>query len=130
MSGDWFLTGDQGRMRADGQITYLGRADDMMNAGGYRVSPLEVESALADMPGIDTLAVTAVTVKQDVQLIMAFYTAAAPLDPGPLDQHAAMRLAPYKCPRGWIHIAQLPTGPNGKLNRKALAASWRPDDQA
>ncbi|MCX8509402.1 MAG: AMP-binding protein, partial [Rhodobacteraceae bacterium] len=46
-AGDWFLTGDLAQMRADGAVTYLGRADDMMNAGGFRVSPLEVEVALA-----------------------------------------------------------------------------------
>ncbi|NCW69066.1 MAG: long-chain fatty acid--CoA ligase, partial [Marivivens sp.] len=43
--GDWFLTGDVGRMSEDGAIKYEGRADDMMNAGGYRVSPVEVEEA-------------------------------------------------------------------------------------
>jgi acyl-coenzyme A synthetase/AMP-(fatty) acid ligase len=42
-AGDWFLTGDTVSMADDGAITYLGRDDDMMNAGGYRVSPLEVE---------------------------------------------------------------------------------------
>ena len=42
-AGEWFLTGDQGVMDEDDQVHYLGRADDMMNAGGYRVSPLEVE---------------------------------------------------------------------------------------
>ena len=44
--GDWFLTGDQGAMDDTGAITYLGRADDMMNAGGFRVSPMEVEAVL------------------------------------------------------------------------------------
>ena len=50
MQGDWFLTGDQGAMAVDGQITYLGRDDDMMNAGGYRVSPVEVEAVLSRFP--------------------------------------------------------------------------------
>ena len=49
-AGDWFLTGDQGVMDADGQIAYLGRADDMMNAGGFRVSPIEVEHASLRIP--------------------------------------------------------------------------------
>ena len=48
--GDWFLTGDVGRMTPDGAIAYEGRADDMMNAGGYRVSPVEVEEAMEAHP--------------------------------------------------------------------------------
>jgi len=46
----WFITGDTGVMDATGAVTYLGRDDDMMNAGGYRVSPVEVEQALATGP--------------------------------------------------------------------------------
>ena len=57
MQGDWFWTGDQGAMAVDGQITYLGRDDDMMNAGGYRVSPVEVESVLARYPRITQVGV-------------------------------------------------------------------------
>lgn len=118
--GEWFLTGDQGCMDQDGQITYLGRADDMMNAGGYRVSPLEVEAALNDHPGITQAAVTDIEVKQDARLIMAFYTAPEPLPPEALEHHVAARLAPYKRPRGFYHVDSLPTGANGKLLRRAL----------
>ncbi|WP_210877321.1 class I adenylate-forming enzyme family protein [Roseovarius autotrophicus] len=118
--GDWFLTGDLGAMAEDGAITYLGRADDMMNAGGYRVSPLEVEAVLATCPGVTQVAVTDIAVKEDARLIMAFYTAPAPLDPAMLDAHARARLAGYKCPRGFFHVESLPTGTNGKLLRRAL----------
>lgn len=125
-AGDWFLTGDQGEMAEDDQITYLGRDDDMMNPGGYRVSPLEVEHALADAPGVDSLAVTEIEVKPDVRVIMAFYTAAHAIDPATLDGFARDRLAGYKLPRDYIHVPDLPTGPNGKLARKALRQYWRP----
>jgi acyl-coenzyme A synthetase/AMP-(fatty) acid ligase len=119
-NGDWFLTGDQGAMAEDGAITYLGRADDMMNAGGYRVSPLEVEAVLATCPGVTQVAVTDIAVKEDARVIMAFYTGPAPLDPATLDAHARARLAGYKCPRGFFHVKSLPTGANGKLLRRAL----------
>lgn len=118
--GEWFLTGDQGAMDESGQITYLGRADDMMNAGGYRVSPLEVEAVLNAHPGISQCAVTEIEVKADARLIMAFYTGPAPLDADALDTFARSRLAAYKCPRGYFHVAALPTGANGKLLRRAL----------
>ena len=119
-AGDWFLTGDQGVMAEDDQITYLGRGDDMMNAGGYRVSPLEVEAALSDLPGISEIAVTDLPVKEDVRLIAAFYTGPAPLDEDALSAAAAERLARYKQPRLWVHAASLPRNPNGKLLRRAL----------
>ncbi len=118
--GDWFVTGDQGSMDADGQITYLGRADDMMNAGGYRVSPLEVEAALNSHPGITQAAVTDIVVKEDARLIMAFYTGPEPLPIETLQAHTAQSLAPYKCPRGFFHVDTLPTGANGKLLRRKL----------
>lgn len=76
--GDWFLTGDQGVMDADGHIAYLGRRDDMMNAGGYRVSPIEVEAILASLPGMSAVAVADVEIKADTRVIAAFYTGPAP----------------------------------------------------
>ncbi|WP_299627428.1 class I adenylate-forming enzyme family protein [uncultured Tateyamaria sp.] len=120
MQGEWFLTGDIGQMGADGQITYLGRNDDMMNAGGYRVSPVEVEAALADAPGVTGVGAAQIEVKADTYVIAAFYTAEAPLDASLLQAHAAQRLASYKRPRAYFHIDQIPTGGNGKILRRAL----------
>lgn len=118
--GDWFLTGDLGQQSPDGDITYLGRDDDLMNAGGFRVSPIEVEAAMATCPGITEIAVTSVEVRPDVQVIAAFYTADTPLDETVLDAHAASTLARYKQPRMWVHMDSLPRNPNGKLQRKTL----------
>jgi acyl-coenzyme A synthetase/AMP-(fatty) acid ligase len=122
--GDWFLTGDQAHMDEDGQIIYHGRSDDMMNAGGYRVSPIEVENVLLTYPGLTACAVTDVEVKPDVRVIMAFYTAPDPLPEADLAAHMARHLARYKCPRAFHHVAELPTGANSKIMRRALA---RPD---
>ncbi|NIZ09885.1 class I adenylate-forming enzyme family protein [Pseudooceanicola sp. HF7] len=124
----WFLTGDLGCMALDGQIAYRGRVDDMMNAGGYRVSPLEVEQALCDLPGITELAVTDIEVKPGVRVIMAFYTGPAALEEAPLREAAAARLARYKQPRAWHHLPDLPRNPNGKLKRGALRAFREPLD--
>ncbi|WP_050927698.1 class I adenylate-forming enzyme family protein [Aestuariivita boseongensis] len=118
--GDWFLTGDQGIMAADDQVHYLGRADDMMNAGGYRVSPIEVEQALTTHPGITAVGCAEVEVKQDARVIAAFYTGPAPIPEADLAAFAATRLARYKQPRMYIYLPELPTGPNGKLLRRSL----------
>lgn len=124
MQGDWFLTGDHGRMDEDGQITYMARADDMMNAGGYRVSPIEVEAALADIPGLSEIGVTDCEVKADARVIIGFYTGPQPLDNAMLKSLAAERLARYKQPRDFIYLEELPRNPNGKLLRKALRDVW------
>ena len=122
--GPWFLTGDQGLRNSDGQITYLGRDDDMMNAGGYRVSPLEVEAALATAPGITAIGVAELEIKPDVHVIAAFYTGPAPLDEAALHRYAQGKLARYKQPRLYVHLLQLPTGANGKLQRRALRTAY------
>ncbi len=125
MQGSWFLTGDRGAMAVDGQITYLGRNDDMMNAGGYRVSPLEVEAVLCHFPGIAEIGVSEVEVKPDTRVIVAFYTGPAPLDEATLHTYVQDRLARYKQPRAYVHLPALPCGANGKLLRRALPAYFK-----
>ncbi len=125
MAGNWFLTGDQGAMAADGQIIYLGRDDDMMNAGGYRVSPVEVEAALSTHPGITQVGAAAVEVKQDSSIIVAFYTGPEELDAAALHTYVSDKLARYKQPRAFVHLSALPTGGNGKLLRRALPAYFK-----
>jgi acyl-coenzyme A synthetase/AMP-(fatty) acid ligase len=118
--GDWFLTGDLGEMTEAGDILYHGRGDDMMNAGGYRVSPLEVESALLSHPEIQEIGVTDIEIKADTRIIAAFYVADHDIDPDSLSAHAAERLARYKQPRLYQRIASLPRNANNKLTRRAL----------
>ncbi|MBU2982375.1 acyl--CoA ligase [Lentibacter algarum] len=118
--GDWFLTGDLGVMHEDGQIAYKGRADDMMNAGGYRVSPVEVEQALQGFAGLTALAVTDVEVKADVRVIGCFYTSESDVDEAALKAFAQATLAAYKQPKLYRRLDSLPTGPNNKIRRAAL----------
>jgi len=122
--GEWFLTGDMVSMGQDGSLTYLGRADDMMNAGGVRVSPIEVEAALNDHPAILESAAAEVTVKADTTVIAAFYVAKGPVETAELERFVAGRLARYKCPRLYTAVKALPKGANGKLLRRALRDSY------
>lgn len=121
--GEWFVTGDRARMDASGAIAHLGRAGDLMNAGGYRVSPGEVEAALAAHPGVAEAAVAEIAVRAGVRVIAAFYVpAAGPVPEAELAAHCAARLARYKLPRAFHPVAALPRAPNGKLRRRDLAA--------
>ncbi len=121
---DWFLTGDVGIMAADGAITYAGRADDMMNAGGYRVSPVEVEDALTAHPNINEAAACAVQVRTGTSVIAAFYVATGVIEEGAIRAFMAARLADYKCPRIYVACDALPRGANNKLLRRVLRQEW------
>jgi acyl-coenzyme A synthetase/AMP-(fatty) acid ligase len=118
--GEWFLTGDIVSMAEDGALIYHGRADDMMNAGGVRVSPIEVESALNAHPAILESAAAEVGVKADTTVIAAFYVANGRVETAELERFVAGRLARYKCPRIYTRVEALPKGPNGKLLRRRL----------
>ncbi|KKL94873.1 hypothetical protein LCGC14_1860350, partial [marine sediment metagenome] len=118
--GEWFLTGDMASMDDSGALTYLGRDDDLMNAGGFRVSPLEVEDVLTGFPGVIEAAAAEISVKADASIIAAFYVAPDDLDADALAAHCAQSLARYKCPRSFIRLPVLPRGANGKLLRRQL----------
>ena len=116
----------------DGYVWHRGRADDIMNAGGYRVSPLEVETALADHPAVAEVAVTECRVRADVMAVVAFVVPRAGMTPDAeaILAHAASHLAAYKRPREVVFVDALPRSANGKLLRRALAATRKPDPEA
>ncbi|MBX9682947.1 MAG: AMP-binding protein, partial [Hyphomicrobium sp.] len=121
--GDWFVGGDLGRMDGDGYVTHLGRANDIMKALGYRVSPHEVEAVLAQCPGVAEVACAEVRVRADVSVIGAFVIRApgSSLSTTTLESFAADRLADYKRPREIVFVDALPRTANGKVKRSLLA---------
>jgi acyl-coenzyme A synthetase/AMP-(fatty) acid ligase len=122
--GEWFVGGDLGTMDADGYISHRGRANELMNAGGYRVSPLEVEAALATCPGVAEVACTEARVRSDVSVICAFVVreAGVATDAAAIRSFAAERLAAYKIPREIVFVDRIPRTANGKIQRKELAS--------
>ena len=120
--GEWFIGGDLAAIDADGFVWLHGRNDDLMNASGYRVSPLEVETALSTHPGISEVAVAERKVAEGVSVIAAFVVTrlVGALDEAAVLAHCAERLAVYKRPRKVVFMSELPRAANGKLSRKAL----------
>ncbi|SET10112.1 class I adenylate-forming enzyme family protein [Paracoccus homiensis] len=123
--GDWFLTGDMARIDEHGAITVLGRGDDIMNAGGYRVAPPEVEETLSRHPDAGEVAVTELPLGQGRSIIAAFWTGTA--EAQDLRALAESALARYKQPRDYIPLASLPRTATGKINRRALRETYRKD---
>ncbi|HUO53211.1 MAG TPA: fatty acid--CoA ligase family protein, partial [Rhodoblastus sp.] len=120
--GDWFVGGDVAELDADGYVWLHGRADDLMNAQGYRVSPAEVEAVLSHAPGVADVAVAERKVRDDVSVICAFIvpSLAAPPDEAALKRHCAAHLAAYKIPKKFVFVSGLPRTKNGKIARRLL----------
>ena len=120
--GEWFIGGDIGSIDAEGYLTHLGRANDVMNAFGYRVAPQEVEAALAQFPGVAEVACAEIRVRDDVSVIAAFIVGipGVAIDCAAVGDFAASKLAAYKCPRQVFVVDHLPRTPNGKVQRRAL----------
>lgn len=120
-----FASGDLGRLAADGTLTLVGRMDDLINVGGRKVVPEEVEAALvaADPAILEAACVAAPDpVLGEVvaaHLVLAPGAELAPLLPG-LDAALAARLEPHKLPRHWHAAASLPRTASGKLQRARL----------
>jgi acyl-coenzyme A synthetase/AMP-(fatty) acid ligase len=123
--GQWFRTGDAAIMAEDGAITHLGRKDDLLNAGGFRVSPVEIESAFHDLPGLHACAATQVEPTPGTTILALFYEAPCEIDASTLRQCAEKTLARWKQPRHYQRLDALPRTGTGKLIRKALAARYR-----
>jgi acyl-coenzyme A synthetase/AMP-(fatty) acid ligase len=120
--GEWFVGGDIASVDADGYVFHHGRANDLMKALGYRVSPLEVEAALAEHPAVAEAACAEVRVRADVTVIAAFVVLhpGAQADSTEIEAFAAERLAAYKRPRAIAFVDALPRTANGKIMRSAL----------
>lgn len=122
--GEWFVGGDLASIDGEGYVAHLGRANDIMKALGYRVSPLEVEAVLARHPDVAEVACAEVKVREDVSVIGAFVVlrSGAAADADSILAHARTHLAEYKMPRQVVFVPELPRTANGKVRRAALAA--------
>jgi acyl-coenzyme A synthetase/AMP-(fatty) acid ligase len=120
--GEWFIGGDLAAIDDDGWVWHRGRNDDLMNAFGYRVSPLEVEKVLEAHPDIADVAVAERKVAEGVSVIAAFVVARPDraLDEASVLAYCAQHLAAYKCPRKVVLVREIARNPNGKVSRKAL----------
>ncbi|WP_137112330.1 class I adenylate-forming enzyme family protein [Rhodobacter sp. SY28-1] len=123
--GEWFRTGDAAVMAEDGAITHLGRKDDLLNAGGFRVSPVEIEAAFHALPQITACAATQVEPAPGTTILALFYEAPCEIAVSTLQECAEKTLARWKQPRHYQRLEALPRTGTGKLIRKALAAQFR-----
>ncbi|MCL1852196.1 MAG: amino acid adenylation domain-containing protein [Peptococcaceae bacterium] len=128
-AGVMLRTGDIAQWSADGNIEYLGRADNQIQIRGMRVELEEVERALAQMPGVAGAAALSRPAPNGDAQIVAFVTPArgadntpAPLDPNAIRLELYNRLLEHKVPSVVVPLEKLPMTPNGKIDKGALTA--------
>jgi acyl-CoA synthetase (AMP-forming)/AMP-acid ligase II len=116
----WFLTGDVGRIDEDGFVWIEGRLSDMINRGGLKVHPAEVEEVLRLAPGVADVAVVGEPHERLGEVPTAFVVERSPVSDTELDALCRAQLAPYKVPARFERVDALPRNDNGKVVKAAL----------
>jgi acyl-CoA synthetase (AMP-forming)/AMP-acid ligase II len=119
----WFRTGDQGVMDADGYLTITGRLKEIINRGGEKISPREVDEVLLDHPSVQqccTFALPHDKLGEDVAAAVVLREGCAAQEKE-LREFAAKRLADFKVPRKILILEEIPKGATGKIQRIGLA---------
>ncbi|HEY0999409.1 MAG TPA: AMP-binding protein [Streptosporangiaceae bacterium] len=125
IGGEQFaVPGDLGRIEPDGTVTLIGRGTSVINTGGEKVYPAEVEEAINELDGIEECLVMGVPDARFGQLVAALVKRGADGEVGACDVTAAARksLAGYKVPRLVVFVDQVPRAPNGKVDYPAAQA--------
>jgi len=119
----WFRTGDQGAFDPEGYLSLTGRLKEIINRGGEKISPLEVDAVLLAHPNIAQVVCFAVPHPKLGEDIAAAVvpTDGAALDPQTVRAFAAERLADFKVPRQVVMLDEIPKGATGKIQRIGMA---------
>ena len=126
--GDWFRTGDQGYLDDDGYLRISGRLKEIINRGGEKISPREVDDVIqahSDVAQVVTFALPHPKLGEDVAAVIVLEESAAGKDHKDIEADikafAAAKLADFKVPRVINFIDEIPKGATGKLQRIGLA---------
>lgn len=123
----WFRTGDEGSLDEDGYLTLRGRLKEIINRGGEKISPLEVDEALLRHGAVQqavTFSIDDPLLGEDVAAAVVLAPRAA-TDERELQDFVAAQLAPFKVPRRILLVDEIPKGPTGKVQRIGLAERLR-----
>jgi len=119
----WFRTGDQGVMDTDGYLRLTGRLKELINRGGEKISPLEVDTVIMDHPAVAqvvTFAMPHDMLGEEIAAAVVLREGAA-CDERELRTFVGSRVADFKVPRKILFLTEIPKGATGKLQRIGLA---------
>ncbi|MCA3227425.1 MAG: AMP-binding protein, partial [Burkholderiales bacterium] len=120
----WFRTGDQGTLDADGYLSITGRLKEIINRGGEKISPREVDEVLMDHPAVAqvvTFAIPHDKLGEDIGAAVVLKEGRQATE-RELREFVQSRLADFKVPRRILLLEEIPKGATGKLQRIGLAA--------
>jgi acyl-CoA synthetase (AMP-forming)/AMP-acid ligase II len=120
----WFRTGDQGRLDEDGYLFLTGRLKEIINRGGEKISPIEIDTIMMDHPAVEqcvTFAIPHAKLGEEVGAVVVL-RGEAKCTERELRDFVAERAADFKVPRKVVFVTEIPKGATGKLQRIGLAA--------
>lgn len=125
IAGGYYRTGDTVELEADGSVSFIGRADDLITSAGYRIGPFDVESALIEHPAVVEAAVIGVPDPERTEIVKAYVVLSAGYTGSPalaeeLSLHVKRRLSAHAYPRAVEFVDALPKTPSGKIQRFVL----------
>ena len=122
----WLVTNDLVYSDADGYIYMLGRADDIINIGGEKVSPIEIENMAGEFPAIRECACIGVPDPNETlgQIPVLFLVQGSGFSQDELKKYLSTRMERFKIPQEFVTVAELPRNRMKKLDRKAMRALW------
>jgi malonyl-CoA/methylmalonyl-CoA synthetase len=123
----FFITGDLGRIDADGYVHIVGRGKDLIISGGYNIYPKEIELVLDDQPGVDESAVIGVPHPDFGETVVGVLVpkAGSQIDLDQLQTAVQKQLARFKHPRKLIILDALPRNTMGKVQKNILREAYK-----
>lgn len=126
----WLVTNDLVYMDDEGYVFMLGRADDIINTGGEKVSPIEVENVAGQFPKVRECAVIAAADDVMGQVPVMFVAAGMGYEEGAFVRYLQEKLEKYKLPQQIIPVEALPRNAMQKVNRRALREIFEHREEA
>lgn len=118
---DYYQTGDIGELDSNNRLTVKGRLDRLINTGGEKVNPIEIENALLETELVSAALVVPKADEEWGEIVTALYVSSCDTTEQALKARLSARLSSYKVPKLWVKLETLPLNSRGKIDRQAVA---------
>lgn len=125
----WFRTGDLGVLDIDGYLRLTGRIKELINRGGEKISPFEIEAVLQQNPAVAEASVFGMPDPKYGEVVWAAVVPIGDADPNRLEAFCKERLAEFKVPEHIRFVSALPKNATGKVVRRDVAALFKAENQ-